>query len=103
MFASRHEKEFALNLSFTYTVVSPSGDTCLGCVYVLPPEKAGFDAQVIYWARTGSGIEAALGAALRAWLQREWPWWPRVAFPGRDIPWDAWAQLPPPPAQAPAQ
>ena len=66
--------------------------------YFFPSEKAGFDAQCFYWARTSelaSGLDAHLGDTVRAWLASDaWPW-AKVAFPGRDIPWDEWAKLPP--------
>jgi hypothetical protein len=65
--------------------------------YVMPPRKAGFDAECLYWGRASeatAGFDAHLGDAVRAWLAAEWPWWPRVAFPGRDQSWDAWAALP---------
>ena len=95
--------EWELSLSYTYTVMSLDGSTCLGCVYVMPPEKAGFDAQVIYWARSGqpapagaASLTAHLGEALEAWLASDaWPF-KRVAWPGRKIPWAEWAALPAP-------
>ena len=95
--------EWELSLSYTYTVMSLDGSTCLGCVYVMPPEKAGFDAQVIYWARSGqptpagtASLTAHLGDALEAWLASDaWPF-KRVAWPGRKIPWAEWAALPAP-------
>lgn len=44
----RHANEFAARTGFTYTVLAPdSGDrTVVGCVYIYPSEKAGFDARV---------------------------------------------------------
>ena len=65
--------------------------------YVMPPQRACYDAQVFYWARSSelaSGLEAHLGAAVHAWLAEQWTWWPRVAYPGRDISWDDWEALP---------
>ena len=66
--------------------------------YFFPSEKAGFDAQCFYWVRTSelaAGLEAHLGDTVRGWLASDaWPW-TKVAFPGRDIPWDEWAKLPP--------
>ena len=65
--------------------------------YVMPPQRAGYDAQVFYWARSSelaSGLDAHLGEAVHAWLRDSWPWWPRVAYPGRDISWDDWEALP---------
>ena len=95
--------EWELSLSYTYTVMSLDESICLGCVYVMPPEKQGFDAQVIYWARSGqrapagaASLEAHLGQALHTWLAS--PAWPfkAVAWPGREIPWEKWVAMPPP-------
>ena len=63
----------------------------------MPPQRAGYDAQVFYWARSSelaSGLDAHLGEAVHAWLRDSWTWWPRVAYPGRDISWDDWEALP---------
>jgi hypothetical protein len=68
----------------------------LGCVYVDPPTKQGYDAEVFWWARhdeLASGLEEELGAAARAWVEREWPF-ERVAFPGRVQPWGEYDALP---------
>ncbi|CAA9455607.1 MAG: hypothetical protein AVDCRST_MAG01-01-5147, partial [uncultured Rubrobacteraceae bacterium] len=46
-----HQKEFQMRSSFDYAVMSPDEKRLLGCVYVDPPEKAGYDAEVHYWAR----------------------------------------------------
>ena len=46
-----HQKEFQMRSSFDYAVTSPHEKRLLGCVYVDSPEKAGYDAEVHYWAR----------------------------------------------------
>ena len=67
--------------------------------YFLPPEKAGFDAQCFYWARTSelaSGLDAHLVEAVRGWLASDaWPW-QKIAFPGRDVSWAEWDAMPAP-------
>ena len=90
-----HQKEWELSLSYTFTVESLDGERCLGCVYILPSEKAGFDAQCIYWARTGEeGLDEHLGGALKGWLEgAAWPF-TRIAWPGRATNWSVWAELP---------
>ena len=63
----------------------------------MPPQKVGFDAQVIYWVRSSeraSGLDEHLGETVRAFVAREFSWWPRVAFPGRDHPWEEYLALP---------
>ena len=70
----------------------------LGCVYLYPPSKRGYDAVVYLWARQSelaNGLETRLHAAVADWLARTWPF-TNVAFPGRSIDWKAWQALPEP-------
>ena len=43
-----HEKEFQLRQSFAYTVLSPTEDRVLGCVYIYPSRKVGLDASITF-------------------------------------------------------
>ncbi len=88
-----HQKEFQRRTSFAYTVVTLDETQVLGCVYVYPSPAVEFDAVVYLWARRSnleSGLEERLYATLKAWLLEKWPF-ERVAFPGREIGWDAWS------------
>ena len=91
-----HQKEFQMRSSFDYAVMSPDEKRLLGCVYVDPPEKAGYDAEVHYWARRDGpegGLEEELGEATRRWISEAWPF-ENVAYPGRDISWEDYDALP---------
>jgi hypothetical protein len=91
-----HHKEFQSRRSFAYTVVRPDESAVIGCVYIDPARKIGYDAEVFLWARSSGlagGLETRLDAAVRQWLQSRWPFG-AVAFPGRDIGWEAWRALP---------
>ena len=91
-----HQKEFQNRSSFAYTVVTPDESRVTGCVYINPMRKRGYDAVAYLWARQdelAGGLELRLQDAVRAWLARAWPF-TRVAFPGRDIAWDAWKAIP---------
>jgi hypothetical protein len=91
-----HQKEAQLKESFNFAVMSPDESRLLGCVYVDPPEKAGYGAEVTWWVRADeldSGLDDAVGAAARVWLGREWPF-ERVAYPGRDLSWEEYDALP---------
>jgi hypothetical protein len=69
-----HQKEFEVRRSFAYTVVVPDESRVLGCVYVNPSET--HDARVWMWLRRGAwedGLDPLLEAAVRDWLEREWP------------------------------
>jgi hypothetical protein len=91
-----HQKEFQTRRSFAYTVVDPSESRVLGCVYVEPTRKRGFDAEVYLWARRSElagGLEERLYAAVAAWIATTWPF-EAAAFPGRDVAWDTWRSIP---------
>ena len=69
---------------------------CLGCVYVDPSEKAGYDAKAILWVRQSeirNGLDEKLFSAVKIWLLEEW-WFTTVAFPGRKLNWQEWESLP---------
>ncbi|MCU0307312.1 MAG: GNAT family N-acetyltransferase [Thermoleophilia bacterium] len=90
-----HQKEADLRRSFNYAVVSPDGARLLGCVYLDPPTRAGWDAEAYAWTRADAlDLEDEVVDRARAWIAAEWPF-PRVAWPGRDIPWAEWDALPP--------
>lgn len=90
-----HQKEFQTRRSFAYTVVHPSESAVLGCVYLLPTQKRGFDAEVYLWARQSalaSGLEDRLHAAVTDWVASSWPF-TSVGFPGRSTSFAAWQAL----------
>ncbi|HEX5692129.1 MAG TPA: hypothetical protein VFX76_19070, partial [Roseiflexaceae bacterium] len=79
----RHEREHLERVAFTYTVMNPQGDRCLGCVYITPlmPQAgalcagASYPAKVGFWARTSelaNDLDAHLLATLRTWFAAEW-------------------------------
>ena len=92
-----HQREFQRSRSFAYTVVAPDESRVLGCVYIYPTRKAGFDAEVYLWTRPpeqNPGVdEDTLRKVVRAWLKDEWPF-KAAAFPGTDISWSEWTALP---------
>lgn len=91
-----HQKEFERQSSFAYTVVTPDERQVIGCVYIDPTLKTGFDAEVYLWAREaelGSAADARLYSVVREWLADDWPF-ENVAFPGREISWEKWAAIP---------
>ncbi|MER3433543.1 MAG: GNAT family N-acetyltransferase [Leptolyngbya sp. ERB_1_1] len=91
-----HQKEFQTRRSFAYTVLNPSESQVIGCVYINPSRKRGFDAEVFLWARQSelaNGMESRLHHAVRTWIAREWPF-KMVAFPCREISWEQWQTLP---------
>jgi hypothetical protein len=88
-----HEDEFERRSSFAYTVLSPSGSRCLGCVYFFSTQVADYDAEVYFWVRDDeflNGLDSILYKAVNKWLKTSWPF-RNPAFPGRDIPWKDWS------------
>jgi hypothetical protein len=91
-----HHKEFKRRTSFAYTVVAPDESRVLGCVYINPTRKRGYDAVVSLWARASElekGLEARLEAAVKAWIAKEWPF-QNVAYPGRGLSREEYQRLP---------
>ncbi|MDT8318896.1 MAG: hypothetical protein RQ826_00070 [Xanthomonadales bacterium] len=71
-----HQKEFQRRTSFAYTVLAPDESRVLGCVYIYPTRKPGFDAAVYLWARQSElagGLEVELRETVRDWLAANWP------------------------------
>jgi len=91
-----HQKEFQRRRSFAYTVVAPDESRVLGCVYIYPTRKQGFDAEAYLWARQSelaSGMETELAEAVKAWLAADWPF-KNPALPGISISEEEWEKLP---------
>lgn len=85
------ERRHGEHRAFTYTVLSPTGARCLGCVYVFPTSATflvkstvtpvgddqwtDVDAVIFFWARLSemeTGLDERLLAALRAWFTDQW-------------------------------
>ena len=82
-----HHAEFQMRRSFAYTVMSPDGGLCVGCAYIYPGQRQGFDARAFCWVRAShAALDGQLFAAFRSWLATAWPF-RQVEFPGRDHPW----------------
>jgi YVTN family beta-propeller protein len=92
----RHEWEFQHHTAFAYGLLSPDKQSELGCVYINPSTKAGYDATVRIWVTkqgAAAGLDPVLEKTVRAWVAAKWPF-KKVAFPGRDMPMSEWNSLP---------
>jgi hypothetical protein len=80
----RHEREHECGEAFTYTVLAPDEERCLGCVYIVPVwaeaealcGPAACAACVGFWVRASeraNDLDRHLLAVLREWLGTEWP------------------------------
>lgn len=91
-----HQQEFWNRSSFAYTVVTLDESQVIGCVYIDPTRKRGYDTEVYLWVRESElkrGTDEKLYNAVESWLNRKWGF-DNVAFPGRDIDWESWDALP---------
>jgi hypothetical protein len=87
-----HQKEFQRKSSFAFTVVSLDETEVLGCLYILPAEKKGYDAEVIMWVRKSAydkGLDLILFKTVKSWIREKWPFI-KVGYPGRTISWEEW-------------
>ena len=91
-----HQTEFQLRTSFAYTVLSPDETEVLGCMYIYPTRKQGYDVEVTMWvrqSREAEGLDLHLFEAVEAWIGDCWPF-TNPAYPGRRISFDEWRGLP---------
>jgi len=90
-----HQKEFQRRSSFTYTVVALDESRVLGCLYIFPLGKGGYDAEATMWVRSDmlkSGLDQSLFRTVKTWLADEWPF-AKVAYPGRDMKWEEYREM----------
>ena len=89
----RHHEEFRMRKAFAYTVLTPTKDRCIGCVYINPCTADEFDCEVYLWIRDELlFLDNELFVNVRNWLVSSWPF-KSIAFPGRDISWKNWKPL----------
>jgi GNAT acetyltransferase-like protein len=91
-----HQKQAQLRRSFGFAVLTTDETRLLGTVRIDPPTKAGADAETTFWVRrdaVGSGLEDELEEFVREWMTTTWPF-KTVRYPGRDISWSDWNELP---------
>jgi len=91
-----HQKEFQHRSSFAFTVMNLPETECLGCVYLFPTTKEGYDAEVTLWVRKSEyakGLDPILFGAVKKWVSEKWPF-KNPGFPGREIQWGKWYSIP---------
>lgn len=90
-----HLREFRRRSSFAFIAIETGTGRSLGCAYINPADRSGFDAEVTAWGRSLDGEptwDADFFAQIRAWVVTQWPF-DNPAFPGRQIPWQAWSEM----------
>lgn len=79
-----HQKEFQIRRAFAYTVMSLDESRYLGCVYIYPSNKQGFDAVVLMWvieSEVKTGLDEEVYQTVKKWIKEKWP------FKKRCVPW----------------
>jgi len=86
----RHESEFILRKAFAYTVLNPTRDRCIGCVYIDPTLNPHYDSEVYVWVRDSEVLlDEELYSDVQNWIRNDWPF-KNIVFPGREISWKEW-------------
>ena len=83
----RHQMEFVLHYSFAYTIMSPDESLCLGCLYINPCRKMGYDAEVSMWGRSSefvNNLDSELYSCIKKWIDEAGPF-SRTTYPVRPI------------------
>ncbi|MEM1433244.1 MAG: GNAT family N-acetyltransferase [Pseudomonadota bacterium] len=92
-----HQREFDRRTSFAYTVVTSDESRVIGCVYINPTRKVGYDAVVHLWTRPPEQLsyldEKRLRAVVAEWLAQQWPF-KKPAMLGGNVAWDDYSVLP---------
>ncbi len=82
--------------SFPFAVLSLDGSKELGCFYLRPSAKEGYDVVATMWVvkdQFDAGFEDQLYKDMKAWVAQAWPF-QKPAWRGREIAADAWRALP---------
>jgi hypothetical protein len=93
---AHHEAEIEAHESFNYALLDTDETVLLGCVYIEPPTRPGFDAEVSWWVvddQVGTDLEAALDELVPRWIGADWPF-ERPVYIGREISFDDYLALP---------
>lgn len=71
----RHADDFTRRAGFTFTVLDPTDDDVIGCVYIYPSSSEQWDVTVQSWVRADrANLDTPLADAVAHWLASDWPW-----------------------------
>jgi hypothetical protein len=69
-----HARDFQARTGFTYTVLDPADRDVIGCLYIYPSKREGYDADVHSWVRADrADLDQPLYELVRSWLAQDWP------------------------------
>lgn len=70
----RHADDFVRRIGFTFTVLDPSSEDVIGCVYIYPDKSGDTDAEVQSWVTAErADLDPVLYEAVSAWIADDWP------------------------------
>lgn len=90
------ERHWRRKTAVCYGLMTPDESRELGCLYVFPTYKHGFDADVFVWVRNEErklGLDERLYRFAEEWVPQVWPL-KNISWPGRKISWEDWYALP---------
>jgi hypothetical protein len=71
---AEHEDHFARRVGFTYSVLSSKTGEVIGCLYLYPAKREGYDVDAKSWVRSDfAELDKPLYDAVSSWLATEWP------------------------------
>lgn len=71
---ARHAADFAARTGFTYTVLEPGTRDVIGCLYLYPPRREGYDVDVRSWVRADRAeLDEELYDVVERWISDTWP------------------------------
>ncbi len=89
----RHHDEFLSRKAFAYTILKPTKDKCIGCLYIDPCKVDEVDCEVFLWIIDDClNLDNEIYQFISDWLIHCWPF-KKIVFPGRDITWKKWKSL----------
>jgi hypothetical protein len=69
-----HACDFADRGGFTYSVLDPASGDVIGCLYLYPPRREGYDVDVRSWVRADQAeLDKPLYDLVSRWLADSWP------------------------------
>jgi hypothetical protein len=69
-----HAADFTARRGFTYTVLDAGSGAIIGCVYLYPAKREGYDVRVLSWVTAAhADLDAPLAEVILEWLERDWP------------------------------
>lgn len=73
---ARHLREHEERVAYAYTVLTPDGSACVGCIYLKPTDGGPRTARLAYWVvepELATDLDRDLLATVLAWVESDWP------------------------------